>query len=182
MIDDFSSYQLLVAPAGSWVIGCTSYVPDTQIDPPQEKNTGVIVDNYLDYPNGNFLTLMCDIFGEPGSYGEFETGYSYAQIGFTASTQGVIKFDYYHVGWDIYPNPSYILGFWLNPDKSGGNIKTVDISSADWQNNVYTNDELITCSIPVTAGQYKLSWKVNKDLDFVEDEILIDNIRFEFTP
>ena len=115
---------------------------------------------------------MSDIFGEPGTCGGFEQGYSYAQIGFTASTAGVIKFDYYHVGWDDPPYPSYILGFWLNPNKNGGNIKTVDISTADWQNNVYTNDEFITCSIPVAAGQYKLSWKANKDQDFVEDEIL----------
>jgi hypothetical protein len=186
MIDDFNSYDSYIAPpgppGGTWITGCvTTYIPDPQADdPPEFDNTGVVIEDYVkENEDDKYLTLMRDIFGNPETGGSFTQGYSYAQINFTAKTDGFIKFDYLHKGYVNEPNPTYKLGFWLDPK----NITTADISTADWENDEYTDDVFLTYSSAVVKNhQYKLSWKVEKNTDDIEDDIYIDNIRFEYQP
>lgn len=185
-IENFNSYVLESPPGGKWVTECnTSYSPDES----QEPNSGIIIDKmWNDDETDNYLTLMGDIFGEPGTGGidqsgtttVYASGYAYAQINFTAPANGVLKFDYLHIGWEDYPNPSFYLAFWLNP----GNIKTATLESAIWKNMNYNGDEehpWVTYSIPITTGTHKLSWKVNMDIEAHEDDIAIDNVRFEYS-
>ncbi len=140
-------------------------------------NKGVVLQSMLAGADTNYLVLMEDAFGTPGSYGRNCQGYSYVQIDFNAPRSGTLKFDYYHKGYNPGPAPAYTLAFWEN---FTGDLATADNSTATWNNNAYTNGKFQTCSIPLTKGEHKLTWRVKKDSSGkYEDSIYLDNKFFD---
>ena len=142
-------------------------------------NYGLYVNNELDNQEvDNFLVFMLDNFGPEFSFGENYLGYNYFQIYLYTVSNGTLLFDYYQEGWNPGPDPIFTLSFWKN---FTGDIATAEDSDADWTNNVYTERIFLTCSIPLTTGLNRLTWKVKKIAAAqwgYEDEIYIDNIIF----
>jgi hypothetical protein len=177
MIEDFNDYELFSPPGGGWNVYCDTDYEYVENQDGQEKNSGVVVEDWLK-EGDNYLTLMNDIYGDTGTLGASETGYSYAQIIFTADVPGRIKFDYYHVGLPTL-EPNFDFVFWLNIDKSA--IPNADITKANWIDSAATDTGFSTCSIKIdNPGTYKLTWEAIKNDVGYEDEIYIDNIRFEY--
>jgi hypothetical protein len=178
LIANFDSYTLEQAPGESWISGCvTSFVPV----PPEAANRGVIVNNKIN--DRVYLTLMNDIFGRRGTFGAGTSGYSYAQIEFSAPAKGTISFDFYHAGWNFYP-PSNATSFTLDFFRD---LQITDLDNesvtADWSGNTLTPDFLTAGVALPDSGTYRLTWRVIKKADsanLMEDEIYIDNISFTY--
>ena len=167
IIDDFSGHVINNPPGGDWASGCeTSYAGG--------DNRGVTIQ---DTPGSNALILMLDVLGGIDTYGDGETGYSYAQIEFTAGATGTISFDYTHIGEIDWPNPEGELQFWENFDLA--DIASPQIAP-DWINTT-VQTTMTTHSHAVTAGDYTLTWRIEKDwASGAEDWVFIDNIVFTY--
>jgi hypothetical protein len=169
VIEDFESSTVDDPPGGN----VSAYGCDTSCS----DNTGVVIDDESGAGDGNYVVLMKDIFGEPYTYGEGCTGYSYIQIDYTFPQDGTLSFDCFFKGYNPGPGPSFVLSFWKD--------FTGDIASpgaADNTYNTYTIDDFDTYSVDITAGSKTLTWRIVKDGDpnDFEDDLYIDNIVFEY--
>ncbi len=165
MIDDFESGTNGQPPAAPWVVGVNSSITGTP-DGPE-----VYYDTY-DYIK--YLRLLRDQLGDPGSYGEDATGYTYAQYSYTATDAGYIAFDY--VQNDLKDRE--LLEFWLDLDEADIDNPT---TPPDWSMITPMIEEIMLIKIPIpSAGTYNLTWKATKTIGGINDEdvIGIDNLRF----
>ncbi len=165
LIDDFESHSSGQAPPAPWVVGVNSTYSGT-------PNGPVVYYDTYDYIK--YLRLLRDQLGAPGSYGEVETGYTYAQYSYTAADAGYIAFDY--VQNDL--KNGELLEFWLDLDIADIDIPT---SPADWSMQTPLVEDIITVKVPIpSAGTYRLTWKASKSVGGENDEdvVGIDNLRF----
>ena len=168
IIEDFESSTVDSPPEGN--------VTDYDCSTSCADNSGVVVDDILAAADGKYVVLMLDIFGEPASYGEDCTGYSYIQINHTFAQDGILYFDYYHEGYNPGPAPSFTLSFWQD---FTGNIS--DPGAGEWTTNVHTEGIFQTYSEIITAGTKTLTWRIGKNTaPEYEDDLFIDNIIFEY--